>query len=249
MAIDFHHVLKEQAAAFREAAIRAGRDASVATCEGWNVAKLVRHLARVYAMTGLSLDLGPDDAPPRTPRPPEDFDEALAWFDDQLAEMDGKLSAADPSRPVWAFFPGGTASSWLRRMAHETAIHRLDAEHALAGLDPDRVHPLIFDSEFAADGVDEVLSVLLGRIRDWKQQEHEGHVLYHAADAGRTWLVTYRPGRLPEVGSPHDSALGSPEVDATVAGTADAVYRRVWGRPSHAAVTGDRTLAGLITGY
>jgi uncharacterized protein (TIGR03083 family) len=246
MASDLHHqAVRDQAAAFRSAVIQAGPNAEVSTCPGWDVRKLVQHLGRVYAMVALALTLEPGDERPKTPRPPADFDDALSWWDDQLTTMLRELSTSDPQRPVWSFFPGGTAETWTRRMAHETAIHRLDAEHALAGLGPDHVHELIFDPQLAADGIDEMLTVLLPARGDWAERESKGTVLYHAPDAGRAWLVEYRPGLPPLAGAPTDAAL---EVDATVAGTADAVYRRVWGRPSTALVTGDATLAALAAG-
>ena len=249
MASEWHHrYFKEQAALFRSVAVQSGGDAEVPTCPGWDVRKLVRHLARVYAMVAQSLELGPDSERPVPPTAPEDFDEALRWWDARQAELSDKLSTMDPDHPVWAFFPGGTPAAWTRRMAHESAIHRLDAEHALVGLGPDHVHDLIFDPAFAADGVDEMLTVLLPSAHDWTERHDDGRVLYHAADAGHTWLVTYRPGHEPTVGSPRDAALGAHEVEATVAGTADAVYRRVWGRPSNAIVTGDHALASLIRG-
>ncbi|MGI8308755.1 maleylpyruvate isomerase family mycothiol-dependent enzyme [Saccharopolyspora hattusasensis] len=242
---DFHlRAFQDQAAAFRSAVMQAGPDAEVSTCPGWDVRKLVRHLARVYAMARLSLALGPDSDRPQPPRPPAEFDDALAWWEDQLAALRHELSISDPDRPVRAFFPGGTARTWARRMAHETAIHRLDAEHALARLGPDHVHELIFDPELAADGIDELLTVLL-QVPSWAERESKGRVLYHAPDAGRAWLVEYRPGLPPLAGAPTDAAL---EVDATVAGTADAVYRRAWGRPSTALVTGDAALAALTSG-
>lgn len=239
---------REQAAAFRAAALRAGPDAVVPTCPGWDVRKLTRHLARVYAMVDLAVDTHPDGSRPQPPSPPEDFTEALRWWDEQVAALLDKLSGGDRHRAVWSFFSGGTPRSWGRRVAHETAIHRLDVEHALAELGPEHGHDLIFDPVFAADGVDEMLSVLLPGTREWDEYRSEGHVLFHVADAGRTWLVTFRPERPPLVGTPQDAALGEPEVDATVAGTADAVYRRVWGRPSTAVVTGDNALASLVHG-
>jgi hypothetical protein len=61
----------------------------------------------------------------------------------------------------------------------------------------------------------------------------------HAADAGRAWEVVLKAGAAPVVTPVHDSATNE---DATVAGTADAVYRAVWARPSHAIVSGDRAL-------
>ncbi|MBK0866196.1 maleylpyruvate isomerase family mycothiol-dependent enzyme [Saccharopolyspora sp. HNM0986] len=235
-------VLKEQVGAFRAAAVAAGPDATVPTCPGWDVRKLLRHLARVYAMVQLGLETGPDDQRPRPPAAPDAFDAALTWFDERFAELTTALSAPDPQRAVWAFFPGGTPESWTRRMTHETAIHRLDAVLAADG-----GSELIFDPELAADGIDEMLTVI-APLGDWSQSAHQGRVLYHAADAGRTWLVRFLAGQPPQIGAPADAALGADEVDATVAGTADAVYRRVWGRPSGAMITGDAALGGLVAG-
>lgn len=244
----FHHeALLEQSSAFRAAAVRSGPDAVVSSCPGWDVGKLVRHLARVYEMMSLALDLPPEGPGPQPSRPPDDFDAALSLWDENLGRLVHKFSTLDPEQAVWSFFPGGKVHNWVRRAAHETAIHRLDAELASAGVAPDHVHDLLFAPPFAADGVDEMLSVLT-RAADWTRPHPTGRVLYHAADAGQAWLVIHRPGQPPEVGAPHDAALGRPETDATVAGTADAVYRRVWGRPSTAVVTGDQALADLIAG-
>lgn len=234
--------LKEQAAAFRTAVVAAGPDAAVAHCPGWDGRKLLRHLARVYAMALLHLELAPGADHPRPPAPPEEFDAALTWFDERLDELTTELSTSDQQRPVAAFFPGGTPESWARRMVHETAIHRLDAAQAAGA-----AHDLLFDPALAADGIDEMLTVM-APLRDWSAADHEGRVLYHAADAGRAWLVRLQPGKPPQTGAPADSALGRDEVDATVAGTADALYRRVWGRPSSAVVTGNARLAEVIAG-
>ncbi|MGW5644129.1 maleylpyruvate isomerase N-terminal domain-containing protein [Saccharopolyspora sp. NPDC003752] len=245
MASDFlHRAFRDQAAAFRSAALQAGPNAEVSTCPGWDVRKLVQHLGQAYARAEASLHLEPGSERPEDLRPPAEFDDVVAWWDERLAILLQTLSTMDPDRPVRWFFAGGTPRTWIRRMAHETAIHRLDAEHALAGLGPDHVHDLIFDPELAADGIDEFLTALLP-LGDWTEQENEGKVLFHAPDAGRAWLVEYRPGRPPLAGAPTDAAL---EVDATVAGTADAVFRRVWGRPSTAVVTGDAALAALAAG-
>ena len=242
---DFQRALRDQAAELRSAAVRAGADAAVPTCPGWDVRQLIRHLAHVYAMVALALDASPESGRPRPPRAPEHFDDALEWWDERLDDLTTKLSTSDSQRPVWAFFPSGTAASWSRRMAHETAIHRLDAEHACADTGPERGQGLIFGPALAANGVDEVLNTLLPALRDWPEQHAEGRVLYHAADAEHAWLVTFRAGEPPEVRTPRDAAL---EVDSTAAGTADALYRLVWGRPSTAAISGDPALAAIISG-
>ncbi|MBE9374852.1 maleylpyruvate isomerase N-terminal domain-containing protein [Saccharopolyspora sp. HNM0983] len=239
-----HHELETQAAAFRSAALRAGPAAAVATCPGWDVLRLVQHVSRMYAMANTALQQEPDVEPPRAPRPPAEFDDALTWWDERFAELTENLSKLDPAEPVWSYFRGGTPESWLRRMTHETAVHRLDAEHAVACLEPGGVHELIFDPALAADGVDEALGVLVPAREEWDDHDVQGRVLYHAADAGRAWLIEFQPRQAPRVGLPADAAL---EAEATVAGTADALYRHAWGRPSQAAVTGDTSLANLAT--
>jgi uncharacterized protein (TIGR03083 family) len=61
------------------------------------------------------------------------------------------------SDPVWAFGEMRPASFWARRMAHETAVHRADAEIAV-GRTPDLA------PELAADAIDERLGMLSGAI-------------------------------------------------------------------------------------
>lgn len=237
-----HEALQAQAAELRSAAVRAGGDAAVPTCPWWDVRALVRHLAKVYAMVLQALDTDRGAQRPQPESAPEEFDAALACWDQRLAVLRSALADRDPHQPVWAFFPGGTPTAWTRRMVHETAVHRLDVELAGGGTE----RGLVFEPQLAADGADEMLSVI-APLSDWSAQQRAGEVLYHAADAERSWLVTFRPGQAPEVGRPQDAALGH-EVDATVAGTADAVYRKVWGRPNTAVVTGDEELGSAIRG-
>lgn len=242
MQIQAHHEsLQEQAEALRAAAVRAGAEAPVPTCPEWDVRALVRHLAKVYGMVLGALETERGGQRPKPESAPQEFEAALAFWDEKLAALLPALSAADPHAPVWAFFAEGTPAAWTRRMVHETAIHRLDAERAAGG-----ASGLVFEPRLAADGADEMLSVIVP-VSDWSAEERAGKVLYHAADAERAWLVTFRPGASPELGRPENAALGL-EVDATVAGTADAVYRKVWGRPSTAVITGDAELAEAISG-
>lgn len=226
--------VRRQAAALRAAALKAGADADVPTTPGWTVQRLVRHIARVHSWVVVAVDADPAGERPESPRPPEDWDTLLGYWDDQLETMLRKLRERGPDGPAWTFLPDGTASWWARRQAHETAIHRLDAEHAAFG---DAVEHLVFDPEFAADGIDEALTVMIRR----RPAEATGTVLFHAADAGRAWLVTAKAGERPTTGPATDL-----ETDASVVGTADAVYRAAWKRPSTAIVGGDRTVVDGI---
>lgn len=227
--------VRRQAAALRAAAVRAGADADVPTTPGWDVRRLVRHVARVQRQVLLSLDADPAGDAPRTERPPEDWDALLEFWDTQLDALLAELARRGPDAPAWTFGDNpGTAGFWARRQAHETAMHRLDAEHAAHG---EAVDHLVFDPDFAADGIDEALTVMIARTT----VDVGGTVLYHAADAGRAWLVTLTAGKSPEIGPATDI-----DTDASVVGTADSVYRFVWHRPSTAVVSGDRTLPAAL---
>lgn len=227
-----------EAGRLRAAALAAGPDAAVPTCPEWTVHRLVAHTASAFDMVSGALRAAdPWSPPPRPSRPEGDFDAALAVYDERLATMLELLRSVDPNAPAWHFSPTApkTAASLARRMAHETTVHRIDAQAALGGA-PDQDTPV--DPEVAADGVDEVLRWLIQRWTDqWATGGLAGTVLYHAADAGRAWTVRLVTGQLPQT-APESLA----EPDASVVGLADAVYRAAWGRPSGATVTGDPAL-------
>lgn len=213
----------------------------VPSCPKWTVRELLTHLARVHRWAIGALDTPPDGKPAALPQAPADYAELLDWATAGARELVAALRAKGPQHPCWVFRGSGapTAAFWARRQAHETAIHRLDLELA-AGEAP----PLLFDPEFAADGIDELLVALLPSItRRRDPVAVDGLLLVHAADAGRAWLVRLRKDSPIEVGSVDSAAV---DVDAGIAGTADAVYRAVWGRESHAALTGDRSLLAPI---
>jgi hypothetical protein len=198
------------------------------------VHQLVQHLGRVFAMVIRVLQAADPQSPPGRvePAPGETF----GIFDHQLASMLELLAVTDPATPVWHFTPTApkTAAFWSRRMAHEVTVHGIDMQAAAdtnSAVDPD----------FAADGIDEVLTRLIQRPTDaWAVGTHAGTVLYHAADAGRAWTVRLVPGQLPQT-----LAEAVTEPDASVIGLADAVYRAAWGRPSGAVISGDRALVDL----
>lgn len=218
----------------RDAAVTAGPDAPVPTCPDWTVQRLVAHVGRVFGMVDGAVHAGdPSAVPPKAPALTGEFDAMLAGFDERRSRLAALLRDTDPDAAAWNFSPTApkTAAFWARRMAHETTMHRIDAESAA-----ERETPV--EPEFAADGIDEVLTRLIQRATDrWAVAEHSGTVLYHVADAGRAWTVRLVPGQLPQT-----APETAPQPDASVVGLADAVYRAVWGRPARASTTGDTEL-------
>jgi uncharacterized protein (TIGR03083 family) len=239
----FIDVVAEQAQAMRAAAVLAGPDAPVLTCPEWTVRDLVAHLARVHGWAGRALLADPDGEAPDRETPPDSWDELLPWWDERRDALLRMLREHGPDSPAWVFAKSqvpSTADFWARRQAHETAIHRLDAEHAASGsAGVDAVPTLVFDSEFAADGIDEALRLLVPRRLKGEPATLTGTVLFHAADAGQAWLAELLPGGD---GLAVTAAEPGMDVDGSVVGTADAVYRAVWQRPSTAIRGGDQNV-------
>lgn len=173
----------------------------------------------------------PHGSEARGERPPKEWEALLPWWDDKRAELRRTFDNG-PDTPAQMLFPCYEANlgAWARRQAHEIAIHRVDVE--LAG----GQEATTFGTVFAADGVDEALSMIIHRRgADWSAAEASGTVLVHAEDARRLWSLTLTPGRPPAAAAPA-------EPDVTLSGGADAVYKRLWRRPADVSITGDATL-------
>ena len=230
------------AAGLRAAAVAAGPAGLVPTCPGWTVHALVRHVAGVHGWAARALGTDPRAVDGPSVSPPEEWRDLLDWWAAELAALLDGLRSGGPDAPAWVFDAedAPTMAFWARRQAHETAIHRLDAEHARAGAVP----VAIFEPELAADGIDEALTLWVPRTPTPEPpvpEPPEGSVVFRATDLGRAWLVRLAPGVPPRTG-----AAGETGGDATVTGTADAVYRAVWGRPSAAVVSGSHALVEAL---
>jgi len=88
------------------------------------------------------------------------------------------LAGLDPDEPAWSWAGDHRVGFWQRRMAHETLIHRYDAEAAAGAPQP-------LDPALAADGVDEVLAIFRLDADDGVPPPGTaGTVHLHATDAG-----------------------------------------------------------------
>ncbi len=208
--------IRREGLALLDAAEAAGLDAPVAACPGWDVSRLVRHVAKVWQRTAILVAEGLD-APP----PPERFtelarDEAVLTQAHQvLDELGDALSGADPDTPCWNFTGTDLRSGfWRRRMVHESAVHRWDAEVA-AGRPPSPV-----PAEQAVDGIDELLTVLLG-VKESPDLTASYHL--HCTDTEGEWLTVFSAGR-PTTTREH--AKG----DVAVRGPASPLFFWAWNR-------------------
>lgn len=122
----------------------------VPTCPDWTVADLLAHLGQVEDWVRRMLRTR-EYAEERQPDPQR----GVTDFIDGVAGYLTAMRAITPDEPCWAFRPEPhRAGFWIRRQAHEHAVHRVDLESAF-GTAPD------FDTAFAADGVDEILTLFV----------------------------------------------------------------------------------------
>ncbi|TNM68196.1 maleylpyruvate isomerase family mycothiol-dependent enzyme [Streptomyces sp. NP160] len=161
-------LVEREAAALAALLAPGALQAPVPACPGWSLVDLARHTGGVHRWAAAALAAPPDGDPGDEPGGPEDDSEVRGWFTAGAAALVAALRATPPTRPCWTFAvpeAPATAAFWGRRQVLETALHRWDAESALAaaglGAAPDPAAWL--EDGVAADGVAEVADVVLPR--------------------------------------------------------------------------------------
>jgi uncharacterized protein (TIGR03083 family) len=230
-------------AALYAAASAAGLGAPVPSCPGWTVADLVTHVGEVYLhkVAAMRTMRWPDQWPP-------DFDgeQPMALLARAYGELTAELTSREPDAPSLTWHrPDQTVRFWMRRMAQETVVHRMDAQLA-AGVPVSKV-----PDDLAVDGVDEVLKLFLGYgSTSWPREyaaaaggNGDGKNAVAVVTGGRSWTV--RP-------SPRDAAVtdgaDSGAVRATITAEPEPMLRWLWGRAGDDAVrvTGDPASADYL---
>jgi uncharacterized protein (TIGR03083 family) len=246
--------LADDYASLRSAVASAGPDAPVPSCPAWTVAELVDHTGVVYLHKAAVMREGkwPDPWPSKDV--PDDPFEAL---DLGYRELTSEFAARRPDEPSLTWYePEQTVGFWIRRMAQETVVHRMDAQLAAGG----PVTPV--PDDLAVDGVDEVLKRFLeygsARRPDEYAAVEGGHL---AGDAGADAIVvtagaaawTVRPTRR----SVSVAEGGDDRATARVSAPPAAMLGWLWGRAGDDVITvaGDprwaaylRRLLAAVTG-
>jgi uncharacterized protein (TIGR03083 family) len=123
-----------------------GADRRLPTCPEWTMTDLVTHVGR-----GLRWAAAIVDARRHVPYAevtvtvPDEPRQRTEWLLASAARLSDAVRAAGPATPVWTWSADRTAGFWLRRLMHDTLVHRLDAEIA-AGREPEVAPDLAADS-------------------------------------------------------------------------------------------------------
>ncbi len=160
-------------------------------------------------------------------------DEALgSWITEGVGTLAATLRAAGDDVSVFTFLESPTPRYfWARRQAHETAIHRADAQAAA------RRNVTAFDPDFAQDGIAELVG---GFALQRSFASDTAGTLALACTDGPSWLVTFGGNRNIAVQTGDVRAA-----TATVTGTSSALYLWAWNRPAPVDVVGDDTTIDL----
>jgi uncharacterized protein (TIGR03083 family) len=214
---DYVDAIRSDGAALADAAGAAGLDARIPSCPLWSVADLLGHIGRIHRWVAqLVAQRAAERGAHWSEAEPADERERLTWFARGVTLLADALDAAGPDAPVWSWTNDATSGFWARRQAHETSIHRYDAQ--LAAGEP---QPLA--GALAADGIDELFAV----IPYWPMEPRphgDGETVHlHCTDLEGGWLVRLVPdGHVVT----HEHAKG----DVAVRVTASDLYLFLSGR-------------------
>jgi uncharacterized protein (TIGR03083 family) len=213
------------------AAEQAGLTAAVPSCPPWQVRDLLRHIGYVHRWAaGYVVEQRKERLPDRPAEPellaggPPDPD-LLDWYRAGHAALVAGLSEAAPELDCYYFLDAPSPRAfWARRQAHETGIHRVDAELAASG------RPTSVGTEFGADGVDELIMGFFGRdaeqLTDAQRAGGRRTLQVVAGDTGGEWhLELTEDGKLAFA-----VQRGRAPADCTLTGPAAGLYLLLWNR-------------------
>ncbi|MFL6178288.1 MAG: maleylpyruvate isomerase family mycothiol-dependent enzyme [Actinomycetes bacterium] len=200
--------------------------APIDACPGWSLAHLGYHVGDVVRFwswvvtTGATTTVGE----PEFPRPP---DAQLAhWLRLGVRDLIGQLRRADPTAPAYSWTPQQDVAFVQRRVPHEVAVHRWDAEHAVRTLTGAEPRPI--ESDLAIDGISEYF--LLASSFPVEQSAVAGTIALRCTDSKgctdskATWTAWLSDSRI--------QALQADTRDASVAisGAASDLLLTLWRR-------------------
>jgi uncharacterized protein (TIGR03083 family) len=236
--------LEREGTALGDAADGVDPDAPVGIVPDWSLREVVRHIGGIHRWAATMVREA------RTERWNTTLlDVVGAWPDDEelvdwyRAGLDALLTTvrdAPPDLEGWAFLPApSTRAFWARRQAHETAIHRADAQSCTGAVTG-------YDAAFAADGVDEVLFGFAQRRNDLPADPPV--LRLEATDVDRVWTARLGPERV-DAATGADAAV-TPVFDCTVRAPASDLYLLLWNRrrPDADRVTGDPSVLDVWSG-
>jgi uncharacterized protein (TIGR03083 family) len=160
--------------------------AQVPTCPDWTLLDLAKHVGGVMGFWSHVLADGMGRPKPEIIEEPGPA--PTMWFTTIASALVGELKAGTGDTKVWTWDPSNQSAGFVaRRMAHETAIHRFDAQMAIGK--PQPVEPAL-----AADGIEEIFAMCAAAPD--RMGQGEGQTLHLHSAEGNEWLIAMKPDGL-----------------------------------------------------
>jgi uncharacterized protein (TIGR03083 family) len=206
---DFYRLLRAELDAYADllaGLTKQDLERQVPSCAPWTMYELTDHLGNgnLWVTTAVQEGHGRNDKERTAPHDPASLH---TWFLSTVDQITTAL-AVDAETQAWTFSAllPRTVGFWCRRRAHETRMHRWDAENAFGTPEP-------FEPELASDAITEVFELFAPRmIERGIATKPQTALAVHATDLHRTWR--YGPG----------------EPVSEVAGTASDLALMLWNR-------------------
>jgi uncharacterized protein (TIGR03083 family) len=207
---DYLESLRRDGEALLAAAAVAGLDAGVPGCPGWRVADLLHHVGEVAHFWGTLVRERLTEPSGYVPPARPDGAAVADWCRDRHAFLLDALRETPDDAQVWTWSRDHRVGFVVRRMAHEVAVHRVDAEQATG-------RPGAIEPELASDGIDELLDHFVGP--QGAGQAAGGSVHVHCTDVAGEWLLRFEAGGpvLTREHAKGDVALRGPASDLLLA--------------------------------
>ncbi|MGV4924966.1 maleylpyruvate isomerase family mycothiol-dependent enzyme [Streptomyces sp. BHT-5-2] len=221
---EFVETLRLDGGLLADAADEAGPDAPVPSCPEWRMRDLVHHMGRVHRWAAEHITEPQEQRQPFPEDPMPADDELVPWLREGHHRLVVALHTAPADLRTWTFLPAPSPLAfWARRQAHETSVHRADAQQA-AGVP---LTPL--PARFAADGVDEILAGFHAGSRSRVHPDAPRSLRLRATDTpDADWTVHLTPDAPPRTVPTPEADGAAP--DCTVEGPAEELYLALWNR-------------------
>ncbi|MGH8980985.1 MAG: maleylpyruvate isomerase family mycothiol-dependent enzyme [Acidimicrobiales bacterium] len=215
-------------------------ETAVPSCPGWRLRDLLAHIGYVHRWAATYVSEGltemvdePDEAGILAAAPTGDA--IRDWVEEGHTSLVRILSCAPPDLSCWTFLSAPSPlAMWARRQAHETAIHRADAQLAAGQA------VTAFDTAFAVDGIEEIIFGFLSRrAADCADVEPIGTLELAPTDAPDRWTLRILERAV-------EAARQLTSCDVVIRAPASDLYLWLWNRDSTVSLqtTGDTDLLG-----
>jgi uncharacterized protein (TIGR03083 family) len=210
----------------------------IPTCPEWTMRELCVHTGRAHRWAAAITSARAQQPIPFREVPdgklPAEPAERGEWLRGGAKRLTDAVAEAGAD-PVWTFNGAQSSLFWLRRMTHETAVHRADADVATG-------QPTELDPVLAADGIDEWLMDMSSIAWEGSDQRlralPEGRSIHvHVTDPGVAgeWTLYSEPGVI-------TTQRGHAKADVALRGPATSLLLMLMRRMPLAAAPGAEVL-------